>query len=93
MKGTCRGAGSPSDTSGHQEHRGWGAGPAPARRGHWDLGWGDLWMAQRALSYNFPDYRARCILCIVTDALKSFCAAPVASGRGHRREMVAHDGY
>lgn len=60
--------------------------------GRWDLGLDDLWTAQRGFSCDFQDDTARRILCLVTDALKSFCAAPVASNRGHGRETLVHDG-
>ena len=49
-------------------------------------------MAQRGFSCNFQDDTARWVLCLATDALKSFCAAPVASDRGHGRETLARDG-
>lgn len=56
--------------------------------GRWDLGWDDLWMAQRGFSCNFRDDTARCILCLVTGVLKSFCAAPLTEATAGKRWRV-----
>lgn len=88
--------GSPSVTSGHQEH-------SPCQRMRSRTGRQDaedigIWAGMvfgwlRGLSAVISQTTEHDeFLCVVTDTLKSFCAAPVASGRGHGRETLAHDG-